>query len=89
MNTNETHIDHSQYTARKLIWGDDDPIDPDNVYVAPNPTIARVKPPKQVSEPIYIDLRDLEAFREIESATYKQATPSNTSGVQEENNYIR
>lgn len=49
----------------------------------------RIMPLRKVSRPVCIRLEELEAFREIESATYKQVTPSNTSGVQEVNNYIR
>lgn len=32
----------------------------------------RIHPPKQVSEPVYIDFRDLEAFREIELAKRRE-----------------
>lgn len=35
-------------------------------------TIARIKPPKQVSEPVYINFSDLESIREIELAKKRE-----------------
>lgn len=69
MNTNETHKEHRPLA---LIWGDDDPVNPENVYVAPNPTMARVNPPTQVSNPVYINLDNLEAFQETEQAKRRE-----------------
>ncbi|MBW4597654.1 MAG: hypothetical protein KME46_33320 [Brasilonema angustatum HA4187-MV1] len=33
---------------------------------------ARIKPPREVSQPVYIDFRDLEAFREIDQAKRRE-----------------
>ena len=37
-------------------------------------SIARIKPPREVSEPVYIRLEDLEAFQEIEQAQRRVQT---------------